>query len=171
MILFIVFDLRLMVFCNNYLHKYSEGIGNYLKKINMKKQAGIWIDTKQAVIILLKKGSEDIKIVNSSIEGRARDAGGKKLFSRFGIQFSNVQKKKATRKIHEVQDYFKEVVNEIKDTDEVVLFGPAKIKTELEKYMLNQSLSAPVITRVETTDNNMTHNQMVAWVKKFYQHK
>jgi len=137
----------------------------------MKKQAGIWIDTKQAVIIFLKKNSEDIKIVNSSIEGRERVAGGKKLFSRFGIQFSNVQKKKATRKTHELQDYFKEVVNEIKDTDEVVLFGPAKIKTELEKYMLNESLPAPVIKRVETADSHISQNQMVALVKKFYQQK
>ena len=137
----------------------------------MKKQAGIWIDTKQAVIIFLKKNSADIKIVNSSIEGRARDAGGKKLFSRFGIQFSNVQKKKATRKTDELQDYFKEVVNEIKDTDEVVLFGPAKIKTELEKYMLNESIQLPIIKRVETADSKMTQNQMVAWVKEFYQQK
>ncbi|HSQ44404.1 MAG TPA: hypothetical protein VLM16_05380 [Ginsengibacter sp.] len=137
----------------------------------MKKQAGVWIDTKQAVIIFLKKNSEDIKIVDSTIEGRARDAGGKKLFSRFGIQFSNVQKKKATRKTHELQDYFKEVVNEIKDTEEVVLFGPAKMKTELEKYMLNESLQGPVIKRVEAADNKMTQNEKVAWVKKFYQQK
>ncbi|KAA9038460.1 hypothetical protein FW778_12915 [Ginsengibacter hankyongi] len=137
----------------------------------MKKQAGIWIDTKQAVIIFLKKNSADIKIVNSSIEGRARDAGGKRLFSRFGIQFSGVQKKKATRKTHDLQDYFKKVVNEIKDTDEVVFFGPAKIKTELEKYMLNESIQLPIIKRVETADSKMTQNQMVAWVKQFYQQK
>jgi len=135
----------------------------------MKKQVGIWIDTKKAVIISLKKNGEDIKIVNSFIEGRERVAGEKKLgkSSRFEIQFSNFEKKKENRKIHEVQNYFRKVVNEIKDTDEVVLFGPAEMKTELEKFILNKSLQAPIIKRVETTDS-MTKNQMVAWVKKFY---
>jgi stalled ribosome rescue protein Dom34 len=136
----------------------------------MKKQAGVWIATKKAVIIFPKKNSSDIKIVDSSIEGRERVAGEKKLgkSSRFEIQFSNFETKKENRKIHEVQNYFKEVVNEIKDADEVVLFGPAEMKTELEKFILNESLQGPVIKRVETAES-MTQNQMVAWVKKFYQ--
>ena len=136
----------------------------------MKRQAGVWIDTKKAVIIFLKKNSSDIKIVNSSIEGRERVPGEKTLgkSSRFEIQFSNFETKKENRKFHEVRNYLKEVVNEIEDTDEVVLFGPAEMKTELEKFILNESLRSPIIKGVETTES-MTQNQMVAWVKQFYQ--
>ena len=101
----------------------------------MKKQAGIWIDTKKAVIIFLKTNAEDIKTVHSSIEGRERVPGEKKLFARFGYQFPNFETKKENRRIHKAQDYFRKVANEIKDTDEVVLFGPAEMKTELEKFM------------------------------------
>jgi stalled ribosome rescue protein Dom34 len=106
--------------------------------------------------------------VKSFIEGRERVAGEKKLFARFGYQFPNFEKKKENRKIHEAQNYFREVVNEIKDADEIVLFGPAEMKTELEKFILNESLQVPVIKRLETTES-MTQNQMVAWVKNFYQ--
>jgi stalled ribosome rescue protein Dom34 len=133
----------------------------------MNKRVGIWIDTKQAVIIFLKKKSENIKIVKSSIEARDRVPGEKKLFSRFGVQFSNFETKKENRKMHEVQNYLEKVVEEIKDAEEVVLFGPAEMKINLEKFMHKSSLQLPVIRRVETTDN-MTKNQKVAWARKFF---
>ena len=138
----------------------------YMKRI----QAGIWIDTEKAVIVFLKGKGHDIKIVDSLIEGRERVPGEKKLFSRFGIQFSNIETKKENRKIHEVKNYLKKVVDEIKSAEEVVLFGPGEMKTELEKYMLGRTLQSPVIRRVETTDS-MTQNQTVARVKEFYENK
>ena len=135
-----------------------------------KMQAGVWIDTEKAVIVILKGKGHTIKIVDSLIESRERVPGEKKLYSRFGVQFSNFETKKENRKIHDVQHYLKKVVDEIKGTDEVVLFGPAEMKTELEKFMLKRSIQAPIIRRVETTDS-MTQNQMVAWVKDFYEDK
>ena len=61
--------------------------------------------------------------MKSSIEGRERIPGEKKQFSRFGIQFSNFETKKENRKNHEIQKYLENVVDEIKDAEEVVLFG------------------------------------------------
>ncbi len=133
-------------------------------------KAGVWIDTEKAVIVSLKGKGHTIKIVDSLIESRERIPGEKKMFTRFGVQFSNFETKKENRKNHEIQKYLKKVVDEIKDTDEVVLFGPAEMKTELEKFMLNKSIQSPVIRRVETTDS-MTQNQIVAWVKDFYEDK
>ena len=133
----------------------------------MNKRVGIWIDTKQAFIIFIKERGHVIKVVRSYIEGRERIPGEKKQFARFGIQFSNFEKKKENRKIHDVQNYLAKVVHEIRDTDEIVLFGPGEMKTELEKFMLNKSLEAPIIRRVETTDS-MTQNQMVALTKDLF---
>ncbi len=133
----------------------------------MNTHVGIWIDTKKAVVIFLRGKGREIRIVKSSIEGRERIPGEKKQFSRFGIQFSNFETKKENRKNHEIQKYLENVVDEIKDAEEVVLFGPAEMKTELEKFMHNSSGQLPVIRGVETTDS-MTRNQMVAWVRNFY---
>ena len=135
-----------------------------------RSQAGIWIDTEKAVIVFLRGKWHDVKIVHSLIEGRERVPGEKKLFSKIGVQFSNFETKKENRKNHDIQNYLKKVVDEIKDTDEVVLFGPAEVKTELEKFMLKKSIQSPVIRRVETTDS-MTQNQIVAWVKDFFEDK
>ena len=133
-------------------------------------KAGIWIDTEKAVIVFLKGKGHIIKTVESLIEGRERVAGETKMFSRIGVQFANFETKKENRKNHEIQNYLKKVVDEIKGADEIVLFGPAEMKTELEKFMLKKSIQSPVIRRVETTDS-MTQNQIVAWVKDFYEDK
>lgn len=133
----------------------------------MKKQSGIWIDRKKAVIVRLIGKGQELKIVDSSIEGRERVPGEKKMFARFNYQFPNFKSKKEKRDAHEIHNYLKRVVDEIKDTDEVVIFGPAQMKTELEKYILDESSHLPVIRRVETTDD-MTENEKVAWVKNFF---
>lgn len=134
----------------------------------MKKQTGIWIDTKQAVIVSLEETNHPVKIIYSSIEGRERIPGEGKWFTRFGNRFMNFEKKKEQRRSNEIREYLKNVANEIKDVDELVLFGPAAMKTELDKYIRNNAVPAPSIKGVEAADS-MTENQIIAYVKKFYQ--
>ncbi len=136
----------------------------------MKKQTGIWIDTKGAVIISLTENSHTIKTIHSSIEARERLPGETKAFTRFGNWFLDFGKKKENRLANEKRGYFKNVSNEIKTADEIVLFGPAGIKKELEKFIQDDTVLASRLRAVETTDS-MTENQMVAWVKNHYQQK
>src|SRR6476469_9536120 len=109
----------------------------------MKKQSGIWIDTKRAVIVRLIGKGQQLKTVYSSIEGRERMPGEKKMLSRFNYQFSNFKSKKENRDAHEIHNYLKQVVDEIKDTEEIVIFGPAQMKKKLEKYILDESVPLP----------------------------
>jgi len=43
----------------------------------MKRQTGIWIDTKQAVIINLEENGHSVNLINSGIESRIRIPGEK----------------------------------------------------------------------------------------------
>lgn len=136
----------------------------------MKKQTGIWIDTKKAVIVFLEENNHTVRIINSGIEGRVRITGEVKWFTRFANQYLNFEKKKENRRSNEILNYLKKVTNEIKSVDELVLFGPAAMKTELEKTIRNNTTHSPVIRAVETADS-MTENQVVAWVKDYYKIK
>ena len=133
----------------------------------MKKKTGIWIDTKKAVIISLTESNHEVKTILSSIEGRKRIPGETRLFSRFGFHILDFGKKKKNRLANEKQEYLKKVVTEIKDTTEIVLFGPAGMKIELEKFIGDEAVLTSKLIAVETADS-MTENQMVAWVKKYY---
>ncbi len=135
--------------------------------MQMKKQAGIWIDAKKAVIVFLEGSNHTIKAIHSNIESRERIPGETKWFTRFGNQFLNFEKRKKNRRANEIRNYLKDVVNEIQHSDELVLFGPASTKKELEKAVLMNAPHSPVIKAVETADS-MTENQMVAWVKNYY---
>jgi hypothetical protein len=136
----------------------------------MKKQAGVWIDLKKAIIVYLEDDTHKLKILPSEIESRERIPGETKWFTRFGDQFLEFSKRKENRLANKVKVYLKSVLDEIKDADEIVLFGPAGMKTELEKLINGVKAMAGKIQSVETADS-MTDNQVVAWVKKYYAEK
>ena len=134
----------------------------------MQNQIGVWIDLTKAVVVLLDKNNHDVRTIPSLIEKKERIPGETKLFGRFGAQFLEFNKKKENRLANQIREYLKEVVKEIKGASEIVLFGPADMKTALEKFMRDDKTLAGKIKSVETTDS-MTNNQIVAWVKKYYQ--
>jgi len=59
------------------------------------------------------------------------------------------------------------IAKEVKDIDELVLFGFANMKKELEKHIRNDTTLVSKL-RVVASADSMTDNQMVAWVKNFY---
>lgn len=58
----------------------------------MKKNIGIWIDSKQAFIIKLSNTKHTIKTIESNIEFRERVEGESKKFGRFGGQYISYEK-------------------------------------------------------------------------------
>jgi len=133
----------------------------------MKKQTGIWLNKEKAIIITLDEGEHKIITINSDIITKERFDGEKKKFGRFGSQFLNQEKKVERRLKTQTLSYLKNILSEIINDDEIVLFGPANLKNELEKLILNDSVMASKLKAVKTADI-MTQNQMVSWVKKFY---
>jgi len=133
----------------------------------MKKQTGIWLDKEKAIIITLDGDKHKITTINSDIITKERFDGEKKKFGRFGSQFLNQEKKVERRLKKQTSTYFKNILGEIINVDEIVLFGPANLKNELEKLISDDTVMASKLKAVKTADI-MTENQMVAWVKKFY---
>ena len=133
----------------------------------MKKQAGIWLDKEKAVVINLNDHGYNLKIIESEIETRERYDGEKKKFGRFGSQFLNEETKKKRRDEEQTNKYLKRIFNNVKNVNEIVLFGPASSKRKLTEMIKSDALMADKLKAVKTADK-MTQNQMVAWVKKFY---
>jgi stalled ribosome rescue protein Dom34 len=133
----------------------------------MKNQTGIWLDKEKAIIINLSEGKHTIKYIESNITIRERIPGEGKKFGRFGSQFLSLENKKKNLVKKQTAKYLKKIVLEIKNSDEIVLFGPAEMKMNLKKVILeNKKISSKLIA-VKTADS-MTENQLVAWVKKYY---
>ena len=133
----------------------------------MEKQTGIWLDKEKAIIINLMEGKHSIKRLRSEITTRERFPGESKKFGRFGNQFLSMESKKRNMVKNQANEYLKNIIHEIRYVDKLVLFGPAEMKTQLEKAILKNSIISKKLVAVEPADN-MTENQLVAWVKEYY---
>jgi len=133
----------------------------------MTKQTGIWLDKEKAYIINLSEVKHTIKTIESDISNRERFEGEGKEYGKFGGQFLSMENKKKNRLKKQSVEYLKRIILEIKNSDEVVLFGPAGMKTDLEKMILKDNNLKGKLVGVKTADS-MTENQLVAWVREFY---
>lgn len=134
----------------------------------MKQNIGIWIDTKQAVIVKLSNNdNHSIKKIESDIVLKERVEGESKKYGRFGNQYLTYEKNRLNRRTEQTNQYLKNLLKEVEMSDSIVLFGPAKMKKVFEKAIKNNMLVADKLVGVFNSEL-ITENQMVAWVKDFY---
>lgn len=135
----------------------------------MEKQVGIWIDSKKAIIVSLDGQKEEkITEIDSEVENSVyhNKEGNKGTFS--GSHHGKSETKFDNRKKEELNYYLKSVMNYIKKSDYLYIFGPGETKTKLEqKIHDDKSLGKINLKAVETSDN-MTLNEIVAKVRDFY---
>jgi hypothetical protein len=123
----------------------------------MNTQAGLWIDHRKAVIVLITSKGEEIKKITSNMEKHVRFAGR----AAEGGAGEDVSDRKFGNHIN---SYYDEVIAVIRDADSIQIFGPGEAKGELEKRFQQEGLKAKVLA-VETVDK-MTDRQISAKVRE-----
>ena len=120
----------------------------------MKKQIGLWIDHKKAVIVMIKDGEEELKKITSNTgkhdSSTGDDGSGEDVRDR---KFEN-----------HLNKYYDEVIAYIRDADSIQIFGPGEAKGELEKRIKHEGLKAQILA-IETVDK-MTDRQISAKVRE-----
>ena len=133
----------------------------------MKNNIGIWIDTKQAIVVKLSNSQHSLKKIESNILTRERVPGESKKFGRFGGQYLTYEKNRKNRKNEQINVYLKSLFKEIMNSDSIVVFGPSNMKNILAKEIKSNLQFKNNLVGVANSDH-LTDNQIVAWVKKFY---
>lgn len=141
---------------------------NIYKLLNYKimKKIGIWIDKKEAKIISIESGNEQIDTIESNVEDY-RPSGGSGTRLKGGPQDVVQDSKFLEREKHQLADYFKKITLFIKDADAIVIFGPAQTGDKLYKELVEQKLYNFKNITVKKEDS-LTNNQIVAWVRDYY---
>lgn len=127
----------------------------------MKKQAGLWIDHREAVIVVLTDKDEKITRIKSDAEKQTRFPGGSRK--------DGLQKTEAVRDKRHEQDlgkYFDDVIASIREAGLIQIFGPGEAKGELVKRLEAEGLKDRIV-EVETMDK-MTDNQIAAKVRGYF---
>ncbi len=134
----------------------------------MSKNAGVWIDTKRAIIItVIENKPTTSKTIESTIETRVRIQGETKKFGRFGNQYLTLEKKRRNRRDEQISTFFKNILKELTLYDKFVVFGPSKMKNLLEKEIFLSPKLLPKFKGIYTSDK-LTKNQKVAWVLDYF---
>lgn len=120
----------------------------------MKKEIGLWIDHRKAIIVTINGAEEEMKKIKSNMEKKVR-------FSGEGGEGEDVRDRQFENHLN---SFYDEVVAFIRDADMIQIFGPGEAKGELEKRIKHEGLKSDILP-VESADK-MTDNQIVAKVRE-----
>lgn len=124
----------------------------------MNHKVGIWIDHKKAVIVSASADGVTTKTLESDVESHPHYA---------GQQDGGGEKKYEERHTQHLDRYYDEVIHQLTDADELLIFGPGEAKLELKERLRRSKAHPERIIGIETTDK-LTDPQIVAKVKEHF---
>ncbi len=130
----------------------------------MDRNVGLWIDQRQAYAIWSHDGR--VEVIPSRIEPPTHSGGtqlGGKLNQKADVELHHNERFRL-----QLNKYYQQVMSAVKNADSILIMGPGKAKIELEKAIKKNKNMQKRILKVQTADK-MTKNQMIAYVRKFYQ--
>jgi hypothetical protein len=128
----------------------------------MNKQAGLWIDHRKAVIVIITAAGEEIKEINSAIEKHVRFTGGT------ASEDGSTEDVRDRHYGNALNNYYDQVIAVIRDAGSIQIFGPGEAKGELVKRLEHAGLKDHIQV-VETADK-MTDHQVAAKVRGRFSH-
>ena len=124
----------------------------------MKKQAGLWIDHRKAVIVIVTNEGEEIKEITSNMEKHVRFSGGD------ASEDGSTEDVRDRQFGNHLNNFYDEVIAAVRDADSIQIFGPGEAKGELGKRIKHAGLKAHILA-IETVDK-MTERQISAKVRE-----
>ena len=126
----------------------------------MATKAGVWIDHKQATVVLIADAGQEIRKIVSGDEKPVRHMGrSKKKF----IPSDFIAEDRRERKVAaERKRYFDEVLASIRGATSLLILGPGEAKGELNKHIQSKKLRG-VSVELQTSDS-ITDRQLAAKV-------
>lgn len=129
------------------------------KESLMKTEIGLWIDHREAIVVIIKDGEEEIKKIRSNMEKHVR-------FSSSASEKSAGEDVRDRKFGNHLNSFYDEVIAYIRDADSIQIFGPGEAKGELEKRIEHEGLKAHILA-TETVDK-MTERQVSAKVREHF---
>ena len=132
----------------------------------MTTKAGVWIDHKQALVVLMTDAGQEIKRFNTAAEPRARPAGSSRSKNKYTPNDFVAEDTRERKLVDERKKVFEEVLACIRGADGLLILGPGEAKGEFHKHILAKKLRGLAV-ELETTDK-LTDRQLAAKVSAHF---
>ncbi len=129
----------------------------------MKKQAGLWIDHRQAFIVFTGNEGEAPQQIESGMEKHVRFSEGPRSDKH------SAEDQRDRQFTAHLNKYYDEVVSTLHGADSILIFGPGEAKGELEKRLTHKGMAQHIVG-IETVDK-MTERQIAAKVRQHFAQK
>jgi hypothetical protein len=128
----------------------------------MATKAGVWIDHKQAIVVLVTDAGKKIKNVAFDIGQLVRSTGGSRSKHSY-TSHDFVAEDRLERKVeNDRKDFYDDVIASIRGAEAILILGPGEAKSEFLKRLKSKKLRG-VIVELQTADK-MTDRQIAAKV-------
>jgi hypothetical protein len=124
----------------------------------MKKETGLWIDHRKAIIVTITDEGEEVKKITSNMEKHVRFTNGN------GSEDGSSEDVRDRKFGNHLNSYYDEVLAMVRDANSIQIFGPGEAKGELEKRLEHAGLKAHILA-IETVDK-MSDRQISAKVRE-----
>jgi hypothetical protein len=132
----------------------------------VKKEIGLWIDRREAVLVILTDGEEEIRHIPSSSVTYTRYSGNSHARTPEGLKGVPLEDPRDRKYGDRLNKYYDEVIAVIRGADSIQIFGPGEAKGELETRIKRNKLKAHM-PAIETVDR-MTDHQVAAKVREHF---
>jgi hypothetical protein len=132
----------------------------------MKKEIGLWIDHREATLVILTESGEEIRRITSNSGKHIRYSGSSRSKNPQGSNHVVPEDQRDRKFDNHLNKYYDEVIAAIRDADTIQIFGPGEAKGELEKRIEHEGLKARILA-IETVDK-MTDRQISAKVREHF---
>ena len=123
----------------------------------MKKEIGLWIDHRKAVVVIISDNGEEVREITSHMEKHTRFAGR-------GSEHGSDEDVRDRQFGDHLNDYYDRVIAAIRDGDSIQIFGPGEAKGELEKRLESSGVKGHILA-IEAADK-MTVREIAAKVRR-----
>jgi transposase len=124
----------------------------------MATKAGIWIDHRQAIVVLVTDAGKTIKQIASKVQSPDRS----KSKHKYSKNDFVAEDRRQHKKMNHLTTFYNEVVAYIRDAEALLIVGPGEAKGEFVKCLKSEKLRGRTVD-LETTDR-MTVRQLAAKV-------
>lgn len=132
----------------------------------MATKAGVWIDHKQATVVLIKDAEQEIRKIAFDSGQPSRSADGSRTKKKYTPNDYVAEDRRERKVENDRKDYYDDVIASIRGADALVILGPGEAKGELQKHIKAKKLRGLTV-KLETTDK-MTDRQLAAKVSKHF---
>ena len=123
----------------------------------MNKRVGLWLDGDKAVIVSITDSGEERKRITSDMEHYVR-------YSSAVPGDGSPENVRDRRFWNHLDEYYDNIIADIRDAKAIQIFGPGEAKYELKKRLERDGLSEYIVSMEET--DKLTDHQIATKVQE-----